>query len=90
MQSVDGDSIQNINPETVLRTSLDTTDQSGSLSTMSTEYSLIINSIWADLFQNVPFSDCRQCKLNVLKHNSSGFSSKLELVCKTLQICLYL
>lgn len=53
-------SIPNINPETVPGTSVDTDNHCNSLSAMSTEYCLISNSVWADLLQNVPCSECRQ------------------------------
>lgn len=83
MQPIDPESIEHNNPETVPETSLDVTDQCDSLSAMATEDSFVSNPIWADLLQNVPCSECQHYKLNVVKHNSFGFSSKLELVCET-------
>lgn len=71
--------VSNISSETVSGSSLDTKDHS----VMSTEYSLVSNSMWSNLLQKVPCSDCHLYKLNVLKHNSFGFSSKLELVCES-------
>ncbi|GFW39843.1 uncharacterized protein TNCV_2420081 [Trichonephila clavipes] len=46
----------------------------------SNEYHFINNSMWTSLLQNVPCSDCNQFSLNILTHNSYGFSTKMELV----------
>ncbi|GFW97186.1 uncharacterized protein TNCV_631911 [Trichonephila clavipes] len=48
----------------------------------SNEYHFINNSMWTSLLQNVPCSDCNQFSLNILTHNSYGFSTKMELVCE--------
>ncbi|GFV39190.1 uncharacterized protein TNCV_1157751 [Trichonephila clavipes] len=48
----------------------------------SNEYHFINNSMWTSLLQNVPCSDCNQFLLNILTHNSYGFSTKMELVCE--------
>lgn len=50
------------------------------MSVMSDEYCLINKAVRTDLLRNVSCSDCNQCTLDVLEHNSFGFSSKLDLL----------
>ncbi|GFT24138.1 uncharacterized protein TNCV_2063861 [Trichonephila clavipes] len=60
-----------------------TSDMSASdVNSESNENHFINNSMWTSLLQNVPCSDCNQFSLNILTHNSYGFSTKTELVCK--------
>ncbi|GFY36686.1 uncharacterized protein TNCV_2566491 [Trichonephila clavipes] len=60
-----------------------TSDMSASdVNSESNEYHFINNSMWTSLLQNVPCSDCNQFSLNILTHNSYGFSTKMELVCE--------